>query len=152
MSKHAFEVSCHAMCFASCVLRIEEFMRQIWPNEIAQIVAEDNAEARATIRGVTDLLRNPHRIKWETHDRDDILPLQRVRGPVQFAGKSDSRPLQLADACAFLIRRRYFRHDDRSARFYRRLRPMMLMYPTEDDKGSARVGAQFGDLWTASVS
>jgi hypothetical protein len=156
MSARDFEVTCHAMCFASCMLRIEDFMRLVWPTEIVQIVAEDNSEARATIRGVTNLLKNPHRLKRADIEKVDVLPLQRIRGPVQFADKNDSAPLQLADTCSFLIRRRYFRHDERSAYFYNRLKPMMLMYPSDDDKDlitrSGDLSGRFLQTWRAQPS
>jgi hypothetical protein len=133
MSAHAFDVSCHAIAFSGCVLRVEEFMRHIWPTEIAQIVAEDNPSARQTIKGVTDLFRNPDRLNRGDLQSVDILPLERIRGSIQFADKNEYRPLQLADACAFLIRRRFVRHDDRSERFYRVLKRWMLVLHAEDE-------------------
>lgn len=132
MSQRDFDVSCHAIAFAGCMLRVEEFMRRVWVDEVAQIVAEDNPEARKTIKGVVDLFKNPSRMLTPLVAHADVLPLQRIRGSVQFADKTESRALQLADACAFLIRRRFYKHDEIIARFYDKLKPWMLLVPRED--------------------
>jgi hypothetical protein len=132
MPQRDFDVSCHAVAFAGCMLKIEEFMRRVWVNEIAQVVAEDNPEARSTIKGVVELFKQPTRMLRPLIGHSDVLPLERIRGSVQFASKSESRPLQLADACAFLIRRRLYKHDNNSARFYNKLKPWMLVLPRED--------------------
>lgn len=138
MSQRDFDVSCHAVAFAGCMLRIEEFMRRVWKDEIAQVVAEDNPDARSTIRGVVDLFKHPSRMLRPLVGHSDVLPLERIRGSVQFANKSESRSLQLADACAFLIRRRLYKHDANSARFYDKLKPWMLVLPREDERPNER--------------
>jgi hypothetical protein len=127
-----YEIAYHAIAFANCFLRVEKFAREIFPDEIVQIVAEDNADARHTIKGVVQIIRTPARVRILGLDKAGVLPLERIHGPVLFAEKNESRPLQLADACAFLIRRRYYRHDEQSARFYDKLKPWMLMLPNED--------------------
>jgi Protein of unknown function (DUF3800) len=127
-----FEIAYHSIAFASCVLRIEQMMRDVWPDEIAQVIAEDNSDARKSIKGVLQILKSPARIKAAGLTDVRMLPLQRIRGSVQFAEKSENRPLQLADTCAFIIRRRYYRHNERSARFYDKLKPWMMVLPHED--------------------
>lgn len=127
-----YEIAYHSIAFANCFLRVEQMMRKIWPDEIAQVVAEDNADARKTIKGVVQILRTPSRLQKLGLDRADVLPLERIRGSVQFAEKTESRPLQLADACAFLIRRRHYKHNERSARFYDKLKEWMLYLPKDD--------------------
>jgi hypothetical protein len=128
MQPKDLEASCHAIAFAGCMLRIEEYMRAIWPDVVAQMVAEDNHNSRAAIKGTVKLFRTPSQIAKHS----DVLPLQRIRGSVQFAEKDESAPLQLADICAFLIRRRFWKHDELSKRFYDKLKPWMLVIPRED--------------------
>jgi hypothetical protein len=126
-------VSAHAMVFSSCLISAEEHMRLIWPDEVAQVVAEDNRDARATIKGVHSLLRNPAALIRAEIAKRGALPFRNVRGPVLFAEKNESRALQLADFCTFMIRRRLIRHDFRSARFYDKLKHWMVIVPKSDD-------------------
>lgn len=132
MTEHDFSVACHSIAFMGCMLRIEEFMRRIWPDEVAQMVAEDNDSARQTIKGVMALFRSESYINEVKEKHPGVLPLQRIRGPIHFAQKTESAPLQLADLCAFLIRRRFFKHDDISVRFYDKIKSMMLLRPAQD--------------------
>jgi hypothetical protein len=132
-TEHERATAAHAMVFASCLITAEEHMRMIWPDEVAQIIAEDNRDARATIKGVHLLLRNPAALIRANIAQPGILPLRNVRGPVLFAEKSESRALQLADFCTFIIRRRLVRHDFRSARFYDKLKHWMIMVPRGDE-------------------
>lgn len=99
---HEISVGAHAITFSSCTMRIEQYMRAYFPDEVAQIVAEDNDQARKMLKGVHEVLRFPERSTglWE----NNFLPLQRIRGSVHFADKNESGPLQLADLCAFVIR------------------------------------------------
>ncbi len=127
-----FEIACHAIAASSCILRVEQMMRLVWPKEIAQVVAEDNHEVRRTIKEVLKRFKFPEHYPDADFGNADILPLQRIRGSIQFADKTESRCLQLADACAFFIRRRFFKHDWRSTQFYDKLKPMMLVLPFED--------------------
>jgi hypothetical protein len=55
-----------------------------------------------------------------------------IKGPVLFADKAESRPLQMADTCAFLIKRRLQQDDEKIRRFYSKLLPMMLLAPKAD--------------------
>lgn len=138
-----FEIAFHSITFTNCMIRIEQMMRRLWSDEIAQVVAEDNADARKSIKGVVQILKNEERIEALQLNKLGLLPFERIRGSVQFAEKAESRPLQLADTCAFLIRRRYARHDERSARFYDKLKPWMLLLPHEDAPPSIKVSRPY---------
>lgn len=133
ISEHEKSVTAHAMVFSSCLISAEEHMGAIWPDEVAQIVSEDNRDARANIKEVHSLLRNPAALIRAEIAQPGALPLRRVRGPVLFAEKSEFRALQLADFCTFMIRRRLVRHDFRSARFYDKLRHWMVVLPMGDE-------------------
>lgn len=117
----------HAVAFTACTLRIEQQMHAKWPKEVAQIVAEDNDEVRATLKGVHAGLRDVARLGG-TVPRDHILPLRRIRGSVHFARKTESKPLQLADLCAFAIRGHLARHPHNPP-LYERIKPLMLLLP-----------------------
>ncbi len=129
-SAHEVSVAAHAVAFASCTLRIEQFMRAYYPLEVAQIVAEDNDQVRKMLKGVHDGFRFPEKSPgiWP----NNILPLRSIRGSVHFASKDKSGPLQLADLCAFVIRG-YLSGHPRSGRLYNRLKSMMFMSARKDE-------------------
>jgi hypothetical protein len=131
-SKREVAIMTHATAFSHCALRIEEFMREVWQGEIAQLVVEDNGQARAAIKQFYEFLKHPERLSDLGEVPSRFLPLKRIRGAVHFAEKTESKPLQLADFCTFMIRRRLTKHDVRCARFYDKIRPMMLFYPRSD--------------------
>jgi hypothetical protein len=127
---HEASVAAHAVAFASCTLRIEQYMRELFPNEVAQIVAEDNAQVRRMLKDVHAAFRYPERAPG-IH-QNDILPLRKIRGSVHFANKDESAPLQLADLCAFIIRGRLSKHPH-NWRLYNRIKSMMLKYADTDE-------------------
>jgi hypothetical protein len=120
----------HAVAFTSCTLRIEEFMRTLWPFEVAQMVAENNDQVRAALKGVHALLRDPTKSKGGLHS-SNLLPLRQIRNSVHFASKDESGPLQLADLCAFIIRGHLTKHRHNPP-LYDRIRSMLLRLPKNE--------------------
>jgi hypothetical protein len=61
------------------------------------------------IKRAVRTMRSAERLKAEGLDLEELtkleLPLKRVIDTVHFADKSDARPLQLADLCAFILAR-----------------------------------------------
>jgi uncharacterized protein DUF3800 len=122
-------VGAHAITFAACTLRIEQLMRVKWPREIAQIVAEDNDQVRALVKGAHETFRDPSKAGGKLV-ANDVPPLKKIRGSVHFASKGESSPLQLADLCAFLIRGHLARHPHNGP-LYDRIKLMMLLQPAD---------------------
>jgi hypothetical protein len=122
----------HSIAFSGCVLHVEKIMRLKWPNEVAQLVAEDNGDVRKFLKDVHEILRYPFR---ERNDEkiipNDILPLDRVRSSIHFAEKPESESLQLADVCAFVIRGHLRRHPHIGP-LYQKIKSMMLLIPEEE--------------------
>jgi hypothetical protein len=148
VSQQEKDVIAHGLAFVKCSMEIERFMRERWPNEIAQLVAEYNDQAHAHIKYAHSMMRNPASLQLDDAVKS-YLPLKSIRGSVHFADKSESAPLQVADVCSFLIRRRLLNRDDRVMQFYKNLQPMMLMWPKEDGPPpSARISTAwaFGPL------
>jgi hypothetical protein len=127
----AIDIVTHALAFARCTIILERTMRQVWPGEIAQLVAEDHALARQYIKQVHSLFRNPSQL-GDDYPHRDFLPLSRIRGSVQFAEKDESRPLQLADTCAFFIRGHLEKHP-RAEEFYKLIAPHLLVLPKGEE-------------------
>jgi hypothetical protein len=56
-----------------------------------------------------------------------IFHSRHIIDTVHFAGKSESAPLQIADACAFVIKRHLMEKED-AATFFGTLRPQLYCY------------------------
>jgi Protein of unknown function (DUF3800) len=107
----AFE---HAHALSLCVIGAERFMRK-WatPVELATLTVEDNTETKGTVKLMHDAFRGvgpPGLVKWAKEYSQDVestaefLPLRKIVDGVHFIGKSGAFLLQLADACAWIIR------------------------------------------------
>ncbi len=105
-------------------------MRKFYSAEVAQIVAEDNDQARKMLKQVHEGFRYLERAPGIIPN--NILPLRHIRGSVHFANKDESGPLQLADLCAFVIRGRLSQHP-RNGRLYNRLKSMMIRFAVEGE-------------------
>lgn len=134
-NQRAADVGVHAIVFTACTGAIEKLMLKIWPGEVAQLVAEDHDQARATIKEVHNTyLRD--RTKWDTANQSALpgredhtpFPLQRIRGGIQFAEKRECRPLQIADMCAFFIRGHLRGHPE-AEQFYNQIKPWLAVLP-----------------------
>ena len=124
----------HSVAFCACTVRIEEVMRAKWPKEVAQMVAEDNDQVRSMLKGTHEIFRDPSKADGQLIPHN-VLPLKKIRGSVHFASKTESKPLQLADLCAFVIRGHLAKHP-KNAPIYRRIRSKMLWLPSGDLQGS----------------
>jgi hypothetical protein len=138
-SKDDVSIYAHAIAFCRCALLIEKKMRSLWPEEVAQLVAEDNPQAREAIKFAHSMTRNKQRLLDRLNAEKqksallDYVPLDRIRGSVHFAEKTESRPLQLADFCTFIIRG-FLRGNQHSRALYELLRPRMLVIPIQDKR------------------
>jgi hypothetical protein len=140
LTSEEIDVGAHSVAFAACSMEVERKMRMFWSDEVAQLVAENNDRAKATIRWAHALMRTPSQLQ-QHNINIDCPPLERIRGSVQFADKNESRPLQVADLCAFFIRG-FLNGHPQSGRFYNSLRRSMLVLPTHD--------LRFEDKWTTA--
>src|ERR1700722_20191961 len=91
VSAHELLAAAHGMTFTGCTLRIEQHMLEVWPSEIAQLVAEDNDQARSIIKRAHEVIRNPKWIEQNNFEGlGSLLPLKKIRGAVHFANKVES--------------------------------------------------------------
>jgi hypothetical protein len=135
-------VAVHSLAFCACTLRIEQFMRAIWKDEVAQMVVEDNDQVRTFLKSTHEVFRDPSKAEQRLLP-NNILPLRKVRGSLHFASKAESGPLQLADICAFIIRGHLARHPHNPP-LYKRVKRKLLMLPgseeSDPDKGWPTTG------------
>ena len=125
------DIIVHAVAFAECAFLIEKVMREAWPEEAAILIAEDRARVKQTIREVHSWMRNGNIPRQGM--AIEYMPLTHIRDTVHWAKKMESRHLQLADICTFVIRGHLNNHPH-NALLYNQIRPMMIAYPKSDDQ------------------
>ena len=94
----------HMLAFSECIVKAEQFMRKhADKGEVAIVTAEDNTETRQALKIASDAL------KGEKPDpcppNMEHAPLTRIVDTVHFAQKHEASLLQIADACAFVLKR-----------------------------------------------
>jgi hypothetical protein len=120
---------CQMMAAMSATLGVEKYMRQVDDqSEVAVIVYEDNDHAKKVIRGMHNYMRDDFRGEFFGKTEWQYLPLTKIVETAHFAAKTDSSLLQIADACAFAIKRniqKAFAHE----RFFTPLAKNLVMRP-----------------------
>jgi hypothetical protein len=126
-------------CYFQCALQAEKFMREAAKeNEVAVLIAE-RADAAGPIKHLHNWIRNPKEVAAWRGDDDlklqkewqKYLPVERIVETVHFADKTDSLPLQLADVCAFIIKR-HLSGKQNSEPLYQKLAPCLMFRPRMD--------------------
>jgi hypothetical protein len=117
------EIAAHASAILMCALSVEEWMRLAFPNENAMLYAEDTDRVKRVVKTVHRQCKDP---KWaeqflqQSSAKTTLLPFTHIIDTVHFVEKADSRLLQVADVCAFFIRR-YLNGSADAAPFYQRI-------------------------------
>ncbi|MDE0150567.1 MAG: DUF3800 domain-containing protein [Rhodospirillaceae bacterium] len=119
----------HSLAFFQCVCVVEKVLRDIWPDEIALLIAEDRPEVKKVVRDVQLWAQNKTLSRRGWHRK--YLPLRHIRDTVHWAEKKQSPLLQLADICAFVIRGHLINHPHNPP-LYDKLSPMMVAHPKTD--------------------
>lgn len=121
----------HSVAFAQACLSIEMTMREYFPAECVQLVVEDNGDSRKMIRDVFKNLQIDDKERILADGAVNILPLRHLIDVPNFAAKTDSSPLQIADAVAFALRRHLEGRDD-APRFYDPIVGALVALPRTD--------------------
>lgn len=109
------------LAYGLCVAGAEKYIKEnADPSEIAKLFAENNTDTGKAVKFMHELLqgRNLHIDvhKWMfdelLHTVPNSLPLTRIVESVAFEGKSESIFLQIADACALVLRYFYEARND----------------------------------------
>jgi hypothetical protein len=88
----------HAFAFAVCLSSANDYIKARFPKELATVWAEDCTHIRKKLKAVPKMIREHPEI-FRRHAFDAITD------SVNFAIKAEAPLLQIADACAFAIRR-----------------------------------------------
>lgn len=112
------DVAQHAMAIIQCEVGVELWLRKNTEREITHIIAENNDEVRLAAREAHTLLRNPQEILAAGGPANHpVYPFKRIRDGLQFTTKAESRLLQVADVCAWAMRR-YVNFAPNARRFF----------------------------------
>ena len=101
----------HDAAAIDCLSRADRWLAKFAPSELATVVHEDGTPAKKMIKHTVRALRNPAILQQEGLSPPEQFLLRRIIDTVHFAEKSDARPLQLADLCAFILGR-FLKHSD----------------------------------------
>lgn len=120
--------SIHTTFAVECAMR--HFAEE---GEVALLVYENNDQYRKRIRGAQNYISNPENFADFSEGR--LVPLNRIVDTAHFAEKTDTSILQIADLCAFVIRRRLAGLPG-TDRFYEKIKshiafPNRLIVPAE---------------------
>jgi hypothetical protein len=101
----------HSLAYFLCVCAAEIYMmRKGAPEALARLVAENNTDTQAIVKVSHKILQGKYRpdfiddITAQFGDVHEFLPIRRIVDTVHFAEKGDAILLQIADACAFILR------------------------------------------------
>jgi Protein of unknown function (DUF3800) len=129
-TEHERQVAGHTIAFGHCCMGIERFVRETFPDEFVILIAEDRAEVRASLKNIIAVFRNPAAVQQLGLSDPDYFPFNHIRDTVHFAKKSESRHLQIADVCAFVMRG-HFMKTKHNERFFNVLRPQLTWHPKD---------------------
>jgi hypothetical protein len=115
----------HACGIAVCELIVEKWMRENTTDEFAMITMENNDEVRQLAKSTHLYLKNIEDLSDYGEISAKILPFVKIRDGLQFANKSESRFLQIADVCAWACRRA-LNHAENADRFITPLLPQIF--------------------------
>jgi hypothetical protein len=133
-----FDSHAHFIAAAQCFGQVEHFMRALGEGEVAHIVAENNDNVRKRLRSVYNWLRTmkPSGDELERQVLGDSLPFRRIIDAPLFAEKRESAPLQVADVCAWAIKRKLMgaKHCEQ---LWEIVRPCLVRFSPPDWSGEA---------------
>jgi hypothetical protein len=123
-SKHDLQIAAHTVAFGHCCMGIERFMLAALPNEITILIAEDRDKVRASLKEAISAFQNPV-VAMQLHMDPNYFPFGVIKDTVHFAKKNESRSLQVADVCTFILRGHFMekKHNDR---FWKVLEPQLI--------------------------
>jgi hypothetical protein len=119
------DVAEHMVAFGHAEICIERQMRLFPRDEICMVIAEDTDRVRHALKIAHAFLRDPQEMADNPFLGEPGLPLVKIEDTPHFASKTESRPLQLADTCAFLIMRRVARKENTQA-FFEAIAPQLV--------------------------
>jgi hypothetical protein len=113
----------YGRAFIECAASAEAHLRTLPADEVGMVILEDNHEVRSQVRFMQSAGQTENHL-LHAHLRDKYW-LTRIVGEPHFEGKGPSSLLQIADACAFAIKRKAMGKPDVD-QFIERLQPQFV--------------------------
>ena len=134
-SPNLIEIIAHGHAFFKFLMQMELMLRATAKDEVGMLIAEDRDRVRKALKMAHAMFRGraPDAYQREWEDVEEglfkvLLPLDRIVETVHFAQKGESSLLQVADICAFAIKR-HCMQASHSDRLYNRLRDQLIFTP-----------------------
>ena len=124
-SPEELRIAIHCSAFSHMSIMLDRAFESMWPNENTLLIAEDLQEMKAMLRAVQAVLRSQKALASFV---PGARPIKHIRDTVHFAGKADSRLLQLADICAYVIRGTISGYKPHWP-YHDAIAPQMISYP-----------------------
>ena len=105
-------------------------MREVAPDEVALLIAEDRDSIRARLKQAHALYRDHNRMR-KINPLLTYFPFHHIRDTIHFAKKNESAHLQIADVCAFIIKKRLM-GDTHIGPHFEEIKPVLLVFPTDE--------------------
>jgi len=104
------EAIAHAHAFFKCVTQVEIIMLANEKKEVAMVIVEDRERVRTMLKMSDEIFRARASRRFQVLANAEpwfnrLFPLERIVETLHFAQKGESSLLQVADICAFAIKR-----------------------------------------------
>ncbi len=114
----------HGIAFVECAKRAQEWMTIYSGSEVGMFIAEDTTRVKRFIKVIHAQLQDPSSEIFQIEDAP-ITPLSKIIDTIHFAQKHETSILQMADVCAFVIKRVLMGRTD-VRRFFNPIAPSIL--------------------------
>ncbi len=139
-SNHDKTIAAHTCAFVTCATMVDMWMRQQAPTEVCMLIAEDNSSARSAIRDMQQYHQNKNAFDLIDDPRvRQFYPLRKVKEDPLFQAKRPSSVLQLADFCAYVVKR-FLMQDRRYDRFVEPLWERVVTFEERNPLGARPSG------------
>ncbi|NTG36966.1 DUF3800 domain-containing protein [Agrobacterium rhizogenes] len=132
MEAHQQRVAMQATGIALISSAVDGLMHKRFAEECAWIIAENNHEVKEAALHHHREMKSSQAAYYAQMVGSFKGPFSKLRDGISFANKPDSPALQIADVCAWAIRRYYAVRDDRSKRFYDPLEKNIVIHTGSD--------------------
>ena len=99
----------YTVCVVSCLFQVEQYMRSLSDkSEVCSVVLEENKELQKRLPEIMDFIRNPDTDAGGSLEPggEAVIPFRKIIDAPACQPKTASSILQMADYCAFAIKRR----------------------------------------------
>lgn len=124
----------HAAAFSTAAMGVQRLLDRhaLDKNAVAMFVAEHQPEMRGFLKRVQYLFKDPEQEVFKIPDEDGLrVPLTRIVDTLHFAEKRENSLLQLADVCAFCLKRYMMKRPD-ADRFIKPILPQTFFMMREE--------------------